>query len=125
MPHAFEGGVSAEGKKFAIIVSQFNQTVTKRLLDGAVECFQRHGSDVEKDIDIFYCPGAFEIPEVAGKITEKGRYDAVVCLGAIVRGETPHFEYIAHECAHGISGVARERNRRGSDFEGHEGGWHL
>jgi 6,7-dimethyl-8-ribityllumazine synthase len=110
MPRLFEGGVSAEGKKFAIIVSQFNQMVTKRLLDGAVDCFQRHGSDIEKDIDVFYCPGAFEIPEVAAKITEKGMYDAVVCLGAIVRGETPHFDYIAQECARGIGSVARERN---------------
>ncbi len=110
MPRLFEGGVSAEGKKFAIIVSQFNQMVTKRLLDGAVNCFQQHGSDIEKDIDVFYCPGAFEIPEVAAKITERGMYDAVVCLGAIVRGETPHFEYVASEAARGIGEVARRHD---------------
>jgi 6,7-dimethyl-8-ribityllumazine synthase len=110
MPRVFEGGVSGEGKKFAIIVSQFNQTITKRLLDGAVECFQRHGSDIEHDIDVFYCPGAFEIPEVAAKITLDNAYNAVVCLGAIVRGETPHYEYIARECARGVSVVARDRN---------------
>ena len=110
MPRVFEGGVSGEGKKFAIVVSQFNQTVTQRLLNGAVDCFQRHGSNVDEDIDVFYCPGAFEIPEVASRITLDRTYDAVVCLGAIVRGETPHFEYIAGECARGIGCVARERS---------------
>ncbi|MGA9407668.1 MAG: 6,7-dimethyl-8-ribityllumazine synthase, partial [Bacteroidota bacterium] len=105
MPRVFEGGVSGEGKKFAIVVSQFNQTITKRLLDGAVDCFQQHGSNIERDIDVFYCPGAFEIPEVAAKITINNAYDAVVCLGAIVRGETPHFDYIARECARGVGTV--------------------
>ncbi|MGA7159930.1 MAG: 6,7-dimethyl-8-ribityllumazine synthase [Bacteroidota bacterium] len=110
MPRVFEGGVSGEGKKFAIVVSRFNQTITKRLLDGALDCFRQHGSNVELDLDIFYCPGAFEIPEVAAKITLNNAYDAVVCLGAIVKGETPHFEYIARECARGVGVVARERN---------------
>ena len=110
MPRVFEGGVSAEGKKFAVVVSQFNQTVTQRLLDGAIDCFQRHGANVENDIDVFYCPGAFEIPEVAAKVTLDNSYDAVVCLGAIIRGETPHFEYIARECARGVGTVAMERN---------------
>jgi 6,7-dimethyl-8-ribityllumazine synthase len=110
MPRVFEGSISGEGKKFAIVVSQFNQAITKRLLDGAVDCFQRHGSNIENDIDIFYCPGAFEIPQVAAKITLTNDYAAVVCLGAIVRGETPHFEYIARECTRGVSLVARERN---------------
>ncbi len=109
MPRVFEGGVSSGGQKFAIIVSQFNQTVTKRLLDGAVECFQRHGVNTDGDVDIYYCPGAFEIPGVASLITLNGDYDAVVCLGAIIRGETPHFEYIAQECARGIGSLARER----------------
>jgi 6,7-dimethyl-8-ribityllumazine synthase len=110
MPRVFEGGISGEGRKFAIVVSQFNQAITKRLLDGAVDCFRRHGANIENDIDIFYCPGAFEIPQVAAKITLTNDYAAVVCLGAIVRGETPHFEYIARECARGVSLVARERN---------------
>ena len=109
MPHMFEGGVSAEGKKFAIIVSRFNEMVTRRLLEGAVECFRRHGTDIENALDVFHCPGAFEIPEVAAKITQTRTYDAVVCLGAIVRGETPHFEYIARECARGVGRVARDR----------------
>ena len=110
MPRVFEGGVSAAGKKFAIIVSQFNQMITKRLLDGAVDCFQRHGGDVENNVDIYYCPGAFEIASVAAAITKTHKYHAVVCLGAIVRGETPHFDYIARECARGINSVALERN---------------
>ena len=110
MPRVFEGDVSGEGKKFAVVVSRFNRTITDRLLEGAVDCFRKHGADVNQDIDVFYCPGAFEIPEVAAKITLTGNYDAVVCLGAIVRGETPHFEYIARECAHGVSLVAQERN---------------
>jgi len=110
MPRVFEGDVSGEGRKFAIVVSRFNRTITDRLLDGAVECFRKHGSDVERDVEVFYCPGAFEIPAVAAKITLTGKYDAVVCLGAVVRGETPHFEYIARECARGVSFLARERN---------------
>jgi 6,7-dimethyl-8-ribityllumazine synthase len=110
MPRVFEGDVSGEGKKFAIVVSRFNRSITDRLLEGAVDCFRKHGADVDQGIDVFYCPGAFEIPEVAAKITLTGSYDAVVCLGAIVRGETPHFEYIARECARGVSLVAQERN---------------
>jgi 6,7-dimethyl-8-ribityllumazine synthase len=110
MPRVFEGDVSGEGKKFAVVVSRFNRTVTDRLFEGAVDCFRKHGTDVDRNIDVFYCPGAFEIPEVAAKITLTGNYDAVVCLGAIVRGETPHFEYIARECARGVNLVAQERN---------------
>ena len=110
MPRVFEGGVSAENKRFGIVVSQFNETITKRLLDGAVECLKRHGADVEHNVDVFFCPGAFEIPAVASKITETETYDAVVCLGAIVKGETPHFNYIAAECARGIASVGRKRN---------------
>ena len=109
MPHVFEGSLSGEGKRFAVIVSQFNQAVTQRLLDGAIECFRKHGADIEKSVDVFYCPGAFEIPQVAAKITEENTYDAVVCLGAVIRGETPHFGYIAEECARGIGTVARRR----------------
>jgi 6,7-dimethyl-8-ribityllumazine synthase len=108
-PRAYEGGVSAEGKKFAIIVSRFNQTITDKLLDGALQCLKKNGVQIEHDIEIFYCPGAFELPQVASYITAKKTYDAVVCLGAVIRGETPHFEYICQECARGIGEVARER----------------
>lgn len=105
----FEGGVSAEGKRFAIIVSKFNFTVTKKLLDGALECFTKNGAQVNSDIDVYYCPGAFELPQTAMHITQHKRYHAVVCLGAVIRGETPHFDYICQECARGIGEVAQTR----------------
>ncbi|HTX18515.1 MAG TPA: 6,7-dimethyl-8-ribityllumazine synthase [Bacteroidota bacterium] len=110
MPRVFEGGVTSEGNRYAVIVSQFNQTVTKRLLAGALDCFRSHGADPDRDVDVYYCPGAFEIPAVASRIAGEGAYDAIVCLGAIIRGETPHFEYIAEECASGVGTVARETN---------------
>jgi len=107
LPRAYEGGVSAEGKKFAIVVSRFNQTVTDKLLEGALQCFRKNGAKAETDIEIFYCPGAFELPQVAMKLVKRGRFDAVVCLGAVIRGETPHFDYICEECARGIGEAAR------------------
>ena len=101
-PRTYEGSVSAEGKKFAIVVSRFNHTVTDKLLDGALQCFRKNGAKLDSDVEIFYCPGAFELPQVASAITRRKRYDAVVCLGAVIRGETPHFDYICGECARGI-----------------------
>ena len=106
-PRRYEGGVRAEGKRFAIIVSRFNQTVTDKLLEGALQCFRKNGVKLDSDVEIFYCPGAFELPQVASLITQKKRYDAVVCLGAVIRGETPHFDYICEECARGIGEVSR------------------
>ena len=105
-PRVYEGGVSAEGKKFAIIVSAFNKAVTQKLLDGALQCFQKNGA---LDIDVFHCPGAYELPQVASYITLQKKYDAVLCLGAVIRGETPHFDYICQECARGIGQVSYER----------------
>lgn len=105
-PRVYEGGLSADGKKFAIVVSKFNQTVTKKLLDGALDCFRKHGAS---DIDVFHCPGAYELPQVASFITQKRQYHAVVCLGAVIRGETPHFDFICQECARGIGQVSQER----------------
>jgi len=105
-PRVFEGGVSAENKKFAIVVSSFNKAVTQKLLEGALQCFRKNGAT---DIDVFHCPGAFELPQVASFITLQKKYDAVLCLGAVIRGETPHFEYICQECARGIGQVSYER----------------
>ena len=102
----FEGGVSAENKKFAIVVSSFNKAVTQKLLEGALQCFRKNGAT---DVDVFHCPGAFELPQVASFITLQKKYDAVLCLGAVIRGETPHFEYICQECARGIGQVSYER----------------
>ncbi|MEW5799362.1 MAG: 6,7-dimethyl-8-ribityllumazine synthase [Bacteroidota bacterium] len=108
-PRAYEGGISAEGKKFALIVSRFNQTVTDKLLDGALQCLRKNGANIERDVEIFYCPGAFELPQVASYVTLKKHFDAVICLGAVIRGETPHFDYICQECARGIGAVSQER----------------
>ena len=105
-PRVFEGGVSAEHKKFAVVVSTFNQSVTQKLLDGALQCFRKNGAS---DVEVFRCPGAYELPQVASFITKHKQYDAVVCLGAVIRGETPHFDYICQECARGIGEVSRER----------------
>jgi 6,7-dimethyl-8-ribityllumazine synthase len=103
----FEGKLIAKGLKFGIVVSRFNELVTSKLLDGALDCLKRHDTD-EKDIDIFFCPGSFEIPLVAKKIALTGKYDALICLGAVIRGETPHFDYIANEVSKGIAQVQLE-----------------
>jgi len=103
----FEGKLIAKGLKFGIVVSRFNELVTSKLLDGALDCLKRHDAD-EKDIDIFFCPGSFEIPLVAKKIALTGKYDALICLGAVIRGETPHFDYIANEVSKGVAQVQLE-----------------
>lgn len=108
-PREYEGGVGAAGKNFAVIVSRFNHTVTERLLEGALQCFRKNGADLERHVEVFHCPGAYELPQVASYITGKKKYDAVVCLGAVIRGETPHFDYICQECSRGIGNVAQER----------------
>jgi len=101
----YEGKLSAAGIKCGIVVSRFNHFFTDKLLDGAIDCFVRHGAKSE-DITVAYVPGAFEVPYVAAKMASSGKYDVVVCLGAVVRGDTPHFEYIANESAKGIAKIA-------------------
>jgi 6,7-dimethyl-8-ribityllumazine synthase len=120
-----EGGVSAAGISMAIIVSRFNHSITQRLLDGAIHCLKKNGADLEHDIDIFYCPGAFELPQVASYITGKKKYQAVMCLGAVIRGETPHFDYICQECARGIGQVwrAHDEHVRAGDGTIRRFGW--
>ena len=103
----YEGKLDASGMRVAIIVSRFNHFFTDKLLDGALDCLKRHGGS-EADISVAYVPGAFEIPYVAAKMAGSGNYDAVVCLGAVVRGDTPHFDYIASESAKGIARIALE-----------------
>jgi 6,7-dimethyl-8-ribityllumazine synthase len=100
-----EGHLSAESLNVGIVVSRFNEFITRRLLDGAVDCLRRHGAS-ENSIDVVYCPGAFEIPQVAQRLAQSGKYDAVICLGCIIRGETPHFEYVANAASTGIARVA-------------------
>lgn len=100
-----EGKYSAAGKKFAIILSRFNEYIGENLLKGALDCFEKHG--VTKDnIDVIKVPGAFEIPVTADRLAATKKYSAIVCLGVIIRGATPHFEYVASAASNGISQVA-------------------
>ncbi|MCX6138369.1 MAG: 6,7-dimethyl-8-ribityllumazine synthase [Ignavibacteriales bacterium] len=102
-----QGGTQTNGRRFAIVVSRFNEMVTKKLLDGALQCFESRGADLAKDVDIFSCPGAFEIPQVVSQLLSGTvSYDAVVTLGAVIRGETPHFEYICTQCSRGVMDAA-------------------
>lgn len=98
----FEGRLDASGVSIGIVVSRFNNFFTEKLLEGAVDCLVRHGADVEK-ISVAWVPGAFEVPYAAQKMASSGDYNAVICLGAVVRGDTPHFNYIANESAKGIA----------------------
>lgn len=107
MPNIIEAKLLAEGKKFAIVVSRFNDFITDRLAGGAVDALTRSGATTQ-DIDIVKVPGAFEIPLVAKKMAKKGKYDAIICLGALIRGATPHFEYVSAEVTKGIAMVSLE-----------------
>lgn len=107
MAEVLEGSLVARGLKFAIVASRFNEMVTSRLIDGAVNALTRHGV-LEKDIRIVRVPGSFEIPLVARKLAGSKKYSAVICLGALVRGETPHFDHLAAEVVRGTGQVAAE-----------------
>lgn len=98
----YEGELQAKGLKFAIIVGRFNDFITGKLLDGAVDALIRHGA-AEKDIDVVKVPGAYEIPLAAKKIAGNKSYDAIICLGTVIRGATPHFDFVAAEAAKGIA----------------------
>jgi len=100
-----EGNLNASGFKFAIIVSRFNDLLTAKLQEGAIDCLIRHNAAEEK-IDVFKVPGSFEIPYVANHLAESGSYNAIICLGALIRGHTPHFEYIAAEVSKGIANIS-------------------
>ena len=103
----FEGELQAKGLKFGIVMSRFNEFITSKLLDGAVDALLRHGAR-EDDIDIAKVPGSFEIPLIAKKMALKGSYNAIICLGTVIRGATPHFEYIAAEVSKGIASASME-----------------
>ncbi len=107
MAKILEGKLSAAGLRFALIVSRFNDFIVGRLQDGAIDAIVRHGGD-EKNISIIKVPGAFEIPLIAKKAAKSGKYDAVICLGAVIRGATPHFDYVAAEVSKGIATVGLE-----------------
>ncbi len=107
MPKTVQGDLSAKGLKFGIIAARFNDFITARLLDGAMDGLLRHGA-LDGDIEVVRVPGAFEIPLVAQKMAEAGKYDAVICLGAVIRGATPHFEYVSAEVSKGVAAVSME-----------------
>ncbi len=107
MPKIIEASLKADGKKFGIVVSRFNDFITDRLVGGAVDALLRSGAK-DSDIEIVKVPGAFEIPLLAGKMAEKKKYDAIICLGAVIRGATPHFDYVSAEVSKGIAMVSLE-----------------
>jgi 6,7-dimethyl-8-ribityllumazine synthase len=102
MANVIEGKLLGKGKKVAIIASRFNDFITARLMDGAFDALNRHGVS-EKDITIYRVPGAFEIPSVAKKLAAKAGHDGIICLGAVIRGSTPHFDYVASEVSKGVA----------------------
>ena len=105
MGKVFEGQLSAAGLRFAIVVSRFNNFITERLLGGAMDALQRTGA-ADDMIDVVKVPGSWEVPLVAGELARQHRYDAIVCLACVIRGETPHFDYVAAEAAKGVAHVA-------------------
>jgi 6,7-dimethyl-8-ribityllumazine synthase len=107
MPNIIEANLVAEGKKFAIVASRFNSFITDKLVDGALDALTRSGTK-DGDIDLIKVPGAFEIPLMARKLALKKRHDAVICLGAVIRGATPHFDYVSAEVSKGVAMVSIE-----------------
>lgn len=100
-----EGTLSARGMRVALLVSRFNEMFTRKLQEGAIDCLLRHEA-LEDDIDIVMVPGAYELPAVASRIAQESAYDAIICLGAVIRGDTPHFDYVSAEVSKGIANVA-------------------
>jgi 6,7-dimethyl-8-ribityllumazine synthase len=107
MPKTLEGKISAEGLRFALIVSRFNDFISSKLLEGALDALRRHGA-ADAQLTLVKVPGAFEIPLAARKLAESAKYDALICLGAVIRGSTPHFDYVAAEVSKGIAVVGLE-----------------
>ena len=105
MVKTVEGQLIAKGKRFGIVVSRFNDFISKRLVEGAVDTLLRHGAK-DNEIEIVWVPGSFEIPVVASRLARSKKFDAVICLGAVIKGSTPHFEYVASEAAKGVAKVS-------------------
>ena len=105
MPKIIEGKLDAKGLRVGLLVSRFNSFISDRLVEGAIDALLRHGAEKE-DISLVRVPGAYEIPSAAKKMAESGRYDAIVCLGAVIRGATPHFDYVSAEVSKGIASVS-------------------
>jgi len=103
----YEGDLNAEGLKCAVVISRFNEFISTKLLEGVLDFWKRNGG-AEEDIELVWVPGSFEIPLTAKKVARKNKYDAVICLGAVIRGDTPHFDYVANEVSKGTASVALE-----------------
>jgi 6,7-dimethyl-8-ribityllumazine synthase len=103
----YQGKLIGKGLRFAIVVSRFNEVVTQKLLEGALDCLIRHDVQ-EEDIDVLWTPGSFEIPVTAKKLASSGKYDAIICLGCLIRGDTPHFDFLSAEVTKGVAQVALE-----------------
>lgn len=99
----FEGDLTDAGGRYAVVVSRFNDLITSRLLDGAVDTLRRHGVDVDERVHVYWVPGAFEIPVLCQRLANSGNYDAIVALSCVIRGGTPHFDYVAGECTKGVA----------------------
>ena len=107
MSKVIKGMLDAKGKNFGVVISRFNEFTTQKLLDGALDCLKRHGSDDER-ITTVWVPGSFEIPYAAQRMAKSKKYDALICLGTVIKGATPHFDYIAAEVAKGIARISQE-----------------
>ncbi len=105
MPKQIKGPLEARGKNFGIAISRFNEFITQKLLDGALDCLRRHGAEEDK-ITIVWVPGSFEVPYAAQRMAQSKKFDAIICLGAVIRGQTPHFDYIASEVAKGVARIS-------------------
>ncbi len=104
MPKVFEGHLVGQGLRFGLVVGRFNEFITNKLLSGALDALKRHGVN-DQDVEIAWVPGAFEVPAVARRMVSLQRFDAVICLGAVIRGATPHFDYVAAEVSKGVAKV--------------------
>jgi 6,7-dimethyl-8-ribityllumazine synthase len=110
MPAVMEGMLNATGKRFALVASRFKEFISKKLLEGAIDCLVRHQAPQE-NLTIVWVPGAFELPIVAKRLALSDRFDAIICLGAVIRGTTPHFEYVAAEVSKGLAAVSLETGK--------------
>ena len=107
MEHA--GNLNAAGSKYALVVARFNEFFSEKLLDGALDCLKRHGA-TDKDFDIIRVPGSFEIPYAASRLAKTKKYDSILCLGVVIRGQTPHYDYINNEVAKGVAKISLDEN---------------
>jgi len=105
MAKVYEGNLVSQGLKYGVVVGRFNEFISGKLLSGALDAFKRHGAQ-DDDVEVAWVPGAFEIPLIAQKMAESGKYDAVITLGAVIRGSTPHFDYVCNEAAKGVAAIA-------------------